>query len=50
MYTKFQESLEKIPRSEAESIEQFIEHLQETVDEKLEDPNPPDTKTIDELL
>ena len=50
VYTKFQESLEKITRSEAGSIEQFIEHLQEKVDEKLEDPNPPDTKTIDELL
>ena len=50
VYTKFQDSLERITRSEAGNVEGFIEHLQEKVDEKLEETNPPDTKTLDELL
>lgn len=50
VYTKFNDSLDRITRSEAGDIKNFIEHLQEKVDEKLEEPNPPDTKTIDELL
>jgi len=50
VYTKFNESLDRITRSEAGEVKNFIEHLQEKVDEKLEEPNPPDTKTIDELL
>ncbi|MBI3020739.1 MAG: hypothetical protein HYY59_01915 [Candidatus Omnitrophica bacterium] len=50
VYTKFNESLDRITRSEAGDVKNFIEHLQEKVDEKLEEPNPPDTKTIDELL
>ena len=50
VYTKFQESLDKITRSEAGEVKDFIEHLQEKVDEKLESANAPDTKTIDGLL
>ena len=50
VYTKFNESLDRITRSEAGDVKNFIEHLQEKVDEKLEEPNPPDTKSIDELL
>lgn len=50
VYTKFTESLDRITRSEAGNVKNFIEHLQEKVDEKLEEPNPPETKTIDELL
>ena len=50
VYTKFNESLDRITCSEAGDVKNFIEHLQEKVDEKLEEPNPPDTKTIDELL
>jgi hypothetical protein len=50
VYTNFSESLDRITRSEAGNVKGFVEHLQEKVDEKLEEPNPPDTKTIDELL
>lgn len=50
VYTTFNESLNRITRSKAGDVKDFIEHLQEKVDEKLEEPNPPDTKTIDELL
>lgn len=50
VYTNFGESLDRITRSEAGDVKGFIEYLQEKVDEKLEEPNPPDTKTIDELL
>jgi len=50
VYTKFHESLDKITRSEAGDVGGFIEHLQEKVDEKLENSNPPDTITIDALL
>ena len=49
-YTRFSESLDKITRSEPGDVKNFIEYLQEKVDEKLEEPNPPDTKAIDELL
>ncbi len=50
VYTTFNESLDRITRSEAGDVSGFVEHLQEKVDEKLEDSNPPDVKTIDELL
>lgn len=45
VYTKFNESLEKITRSEPGEISKFVEVLQEKVDEKLEN-NPPDTEVI----
>lgn len=48
VYTKFNESLEKITRSEPGNMKDFLGLLQEKVDEKLEnDGNPPDTATID---
>lgn len=46
LYTKFNESLEKITRSEAGDITEFVEVLQEKVDEKLDNDNPPDTEMI----
>ena len=46
VYTRFQESLEKITRSEAGDVADFVGQLQTKVDEKL-DHNPPDTETID---
>jgi len=45
VYTKFNESLEKITRSEAGDVKHFVELLQEKVHDKLE--NPPDTEAID---
>ena len=46
VYTRFNESLDQIIRPEAGSPDDFIEKLQEKLDEKLEG-NPPDTNTID---
>ena len=47
VYTKFTESLEKITRSDPGKITDFIDVLQEKVDEKLENNSPPDTEVID---
>jgi hypothetical protein len=46
VYTKFTESLEKITRSEPGEIADFIEIIQDKVDEKFDHHNPPDTETI----
>lgn len=51
IYTKFNESLEKITRSEPGDMGDFIGILQEKVNEKLEnDGTPPDTETIDAIF
>lgn len=50
VFTKFQESLNKITRSEAGEIETFVEQLQTKVDEKLENGNLPDMGTIHVLF
>lgn len=42
LYTKFNESLEKITRSEAGDIATFVDVLQEKVDDKFQDGIPPD--------
>ncbi len=46
VYTKFTESLEKITRSEAGNITDFVDVLQDKVDEKLDNQNPPDMEVI----
>jgi len=46
VYTLFNESLDQIIRPEAGSPDDFIEKLQEKLDEKLEG-NPPETRTIE---
>lgn len=46
VYTKFMEALDKITRSEAGDIADFMDQLQDKVDEKLERSNPPDTAVI----
>lgn len=45
VYTKFDESLDKITRSDPGNVGQFIAQLQEKVDEKL-DGHPPTTEVI----
>jgi hypothetical protein len=47
VYTVFSESLDQITRPDVGAPEEFLERLQEKLDEKLENGNPPDTKTID---
>jgi len=47
IYTKFDESLEKITHSEPGDIAEFIEHIQQKVDEKLDEEDQSDTEVID---
>ncbi len=47
IFTKFDESLKKITHSEPGDISEFIEQLQEKVDEKLDEDEQPDMETID---
>ena len=47
VFTRFDESLQRLTHSEPGDISDFVEHLQEKVDEKLEEDNQPDTETID---
>ncbi|MBW4492898.1 MAG: hypothetical protein KME26_07385 [Oscillatoria princeps RMCB-10] len=48
VYTLFQPALERITAPEAGSIDDFIDHLQEKLDERLD--NPPDAPTLLDIL
>ncbi len=50
IYTQFKPALDKITMSEPGQIEAFIEHLQDRLDEKLDDNNPPDAPTLTDLV
>ena len=50
VYTRFNESLEKITRAEPGDMADFVKHLQEKVDEQLENAHPPETETIHAIL
>jgi hypothetical protein len=50
VYTKFNAALEKITRAEAGNVQDFIDQLQEKLDEKLENSNPPDAPTLLDAL
>jgi len=50
VYTKFDKSLKQLTQSEAGREGDFLEHLQEKLDEKLESVNPPDAPTLDAIL
>jgi hypothetical protein len=50
VYTAFKPALDKITIPEPGLIETFIEHLQNKLDEKLEDNNPPDAPTLKDIL
>ena len=50
VYTEFAESLEKITRSDAGKMDDFVSTLQEKLDEKLNNGTEPSNQTIDELL
>ena len=50
IYTQFKAALDKITMPEPGRIEAFIEHLQDRLDEKLDDNNPPDAPTLTDLL
>ena len=46
VYTRFSTALEKITTAEPGDIQSFIGHLQEKLDDKLENSSPPDAPTI----
>ncbi|MBO0352048.1 hypothetical protein J0895_23790 [Phormidium pseudopriestleyi FRX01] len=48
VYTLFQPALDKIATSEVGPIENFLDSLQEKLDNKLE--NPPDAPILNDLL
>ena len=50
VYTKFNAALEKITRAESGNVQDFIDQLQEKLDEKLENNNPPDAPTLFDAL
>ncbi|MDO8749865.1 MAG: NotI family restriction endonuclease [Dehalococcoidia bacterium] len=50
VYTQFEASLNLITRSEPGEQQDFIDQLQNKLDDKLEGENPPDAPTIDILL
>jgi Restriction endonuclease NotI len=51
VYTKFERALLQITRAEAGPLEIFEKHLQERLDEKLEEEgNPPDAPSLDDLF
>ncbi len=49
VYTAFTPTLETITTSEAGSVDNFVEHLQEKLDEKLDNGYPPDAPTLTEF-
>ena len=50
VYTAFKSALEKITTAEAGEVRTFVDHLQNKLDEKLEDGNPPDAPTLNEII
>jgi hypothetical protein len=50
VHTMFEPALEQITRTEAGPIETFISKLQDKLDEKLENGNPPDAPTLQDIL
>lgn len=50
VYTKFKESLDRISHPEVGDVNCFLDYLQHKMDEKLENANPPDNHTINEIL
>jgi hypothetical protein len=50
VYTQFRPALDKVVNPEAGPIDKFIDLLQEKLDEKLEDNNPPDAPTLTDIL
>jgi hypothetical protein len=50
VYTQFESALVTITKSEPGSVDDFIAVLQDKLDEKLEDNNPPDAPTLDQIV
>ncbi len=50
VFTRFDEALERITRAEPGDMHLFIEHLQERLDEKLENGASPDAPSLNDIL
>ena len=50
VYTGFKSALITLTKSEPGNVNEFIAVLQEKLDEKLEDNNPPDAPTLDQIF
>ncbi len=50
VYTGFESALITLTKSEPGNIKEFIAVLQDKLDEKLEDSNPPDAPTLDQIV
>lgn len=50
VYTRFNDSLRQITVSQPGKVEEFIGHLQEKLDEKLESSTPPTNTSLEDLL
>ena len=50
IYTRFEPALQRITTPEPGPVEDFLQHLQAKLDEKLENGHPPDTPTLTDIL
>ena len=50
VYTGFESALITLTKSEPGNVKDFIAVLQDKLDEKLEDSNPPDAPTLDQIM
>ena len=50
VYTGFDSALISLTKSEHGNINEFIAVLQDKLDEKLEENNPPDAPTLDQIM
>lgn len=50
VYTNFESALVSITKSEPGDIGDFVSILQDKLDEKLDDNNPPDAPTLDQIV
>jgi hypothetical protein len=50
IYTGFESALITLTKSEPGNINEFIAVLQDKLDDKLEDNNPPDAPTLDQIM
>lgn len=50
VYTGFESALITLTKSEPGNVKDFIAVLQDKLDEKLEDNNPPDAPTLDQIM
>lgn len=50
IYTTFDSALSTITKSEPGDVNDFVAILQDKLDEKLEENNPPDAPTLDQIV